>query len=328
MQAPNRRPIARLLFAISGATFLGLGCGGRALFTPDPVETGGASGSLSTGGTVSAGNSSSSGGTSAAGGTSAGSGSIDPGEPLVNACGGAQLLFVIPRTMVQESKYEGRIHYALIGTVGYSGALQGYWGKLDVGVLFFARSQIGNEVTCPIVNSVAPAKYTDMQIGSLMISTYKEFEDLPQAKVNSPLPEAIAAAVALLKGRNRHLVLITTGAPDRCLETDGPCAVDPSIKAVQDANELGITTHVIGTDGTDRLNAPGDDQGYETYLAQLANAGVGKPVKRSAVFETQCRDKPTTATYSDRNGDARAYRTQGSGSIDAGIIEILKSICP
>lgn len=273
------------------------------------------------------------GGVTATAGASSIGGALDLGDPIVNACNGAQLLFVIPRSMVQDFQYEGRVHTILIGVVGYSGALMGYWSKIDVGALFFARSQVGNEVTCPIVSSVAPAINNNMQIGRLITSNWEDYAANPQAKINAPVPEAIAAAARSLKGRNRHLVLITTGAPDSCQQTDSPCAVDPSVKAVQEANKLGVTTHVIGADGTDRLNAPGDDQGYETYLTQLANAGVGKPVKKSAVFDTQCKNEPTTAMYSDSSGDARAYRaknygTVNPGTIDAAIIDILKSICP
>ncbi len=223
------------------------------------------------------------------------------------------------------------VHNALVGTNGYSGAIAGYWGKLDVGALFLVRRQSGDQVECPVVTSIAPGVHTLMPIANLITSSQNDFQAaaVAQTKVNSPVPEAVAAAASLLTGGSRHLVLITTGAPDSCLETNGKCAVDPSIKAVQDARSLGITTHVIGVGNTDNLSTASDKHGYETYVAQLANAGAGKPVKKSAVFDAECSGKPATAVYSTgANGDAHAHHTERVGEIDAAIVDILKSICP
>jgi len=318
-----------------------LGCGGKSLVIDDRGEATSASGSTSIGGTSSAGGSSNSGGETtsagalatggaiAVGGAIAAGGSPAPDKPVVNACNGAQIVLVIQRSLFgRGSKYENGVHITLVGVVGYSGALSGYWSKLDVGALFFAGQQTDDQLRCPIMSSVVPQANSSTLINQLMDSNYDEYAANSQATMTAPVPQAISAAASLLRGSNRHLVLITQGAPSNCGQTSDGCAVDASIKAVQDANQLGITTHVIGLGTTDELNVPGDDQGYDTYLNQLANAGVGQPVQRSVGSDTRCKDGSTQATYSDANGDTRAYRSEHDGIGDAAIIDILKKLCP
>ena len=131
-----------------------------------------------------------------------------------------------------------------------------------------------------------------------------------------------------LSGTARHVVLITTGVADTCSETDNPCLMDPSIKAVQDAQKAGITTHVIGMGDTGLLDTGNDQDGYQTYLKQLANAGAGKSVKKSAAFDEKCSDDKARATYSNDDGDAKAYRAESTSDVKAAVAEIFKSICP
>jgi hypothetical protein len=85
---------------------------------------------------------------------------------------------------------------------------------------------------------------------------------------------------------------------------------------------------VIGLGDTGLLDTQNDQDGYQTYLKQLANAGLGKPVKKSSAFDDKCSDDGAKATYSPDNGDAKAYRAESSGDVRSAVAEILKGICP
>ena len=122
--------------------------------------------------------------------------------------------------------------------------------------------------------------------------------------------------------------VVRIGVADTCSETDNPCLMDPSIKAVQDAQKAGITTHVIGMGDTGLLDTGNDQDGYQTYLKQLANAGAGKSVKKSAAFDEKCSDDKARAIYSNDDGDAKAYRAESTSDVKAAVAEIFKSICP
>jgi hypothetical protein len=260
-----------------------------------------------------------------------GTGGHGTGGGSATACAGAQLLFVIQRsgTMFEQpdadANYWDMVRDAVAGT---DGALSAYWDKLDAGALFFVRVQ--DDDTCPVVSSAAPklAAMTSLtDLFTMNESAYQELKD-SDSKMDAPVPEAITAAAATLSGSARHLVLITTGVGDTCDDTDDECLMDPAIKAVQDAQKMGVTTHVIGLGNTDLLNTASDKSGYQTYLSQLANAGAGKPVKKSSAFDDNCSDGDAKAQYADGGGDAHAYRAENTGDIKQALDEILKTVCP
>jgi hypothetical protein len=71
-----------------------------------------------------------------------------------------------------------------------------------------------------------------------------------------------------------------------------------------------------------------DDDGYATYLAQLANAGAGKPVKMSAAYDEDCGDDDATATYAESSGDAQAYRAESVADLKTALAAVLQQVCP
>jgi hypothetical protein len=294
----------------------------------------GATAGSGAGGNAAAG-SSSAGGSSAggAGGSSSGSGSgggsISHSEP----CGGAQVLLVIQRSgaMFEEpdgdSKYWDMVQQAAAAP---DGALAGYAEKLQLGALFFVRLNEDAGSSCPVVSSAAPQSGGLLPLTDLFDGNASAYAALAEqdTKMDAPVPEALAAAANMLSGNARHIVLITTAVPDTCSLSDSNCTVDPAIKAVQDAQQKGVTTHVIGLGNTDNLNAGDDQDGYQTYLGQLANAGVGKSVAMSQVFDEDCSNShPSTAKYSVTSGDAHAYRADTAGDVKAALDEILSDIC-
>jgi hypothetical protein len=104
---------------------------------------------------------------------------------------------------------------------------------------------------------------------------------------------------------------------------------DPTIKAVQDAHARGVTTHVIGLGDTPNLDYPPDTLGYEAYLAGLANAGTGQPVKMYEGAKLECfYSTPGVATYSETSGTAKAYQATNAADVKSAVSEILSSICP
>ncbi|RYZ08679.1 MAG: hypothetical protein EOO73_07445 [Myxococcales bacterium] len=210
------------------------------------------------------------------------------------------------------------------------GAVAPYASRLSVGALFFVRLQYEEDMACPVVSSQSPASSALMPLRTLFETNATAYESLADesAKMDAPVPEAISAAAALLTGSAKHLVLISTGVPDTCEDADTICAVDPAIKAVQDASAAGVTTHVIGLGDAGGLNLGGDDDGYGTYLAQLANAGAGKPVKKSPAFEDSCSDEDAKATYAETVGDAQAHRAESAADVKSAVSAILQKICP
>jgi len=147
-------------------------------------------------------------------------------------------------------------------------------------------------------------------------------------KMDAPVAEAVAAAAGLLSGTpGGHIVLITTAVPDTCTAADTTCTVDATIKAVQDARTNGVTTHVIGLGDTPNLDYLTTD-GYENYLKQLANSGVGQPVKLGESYPYLCPAAPTVATYSQDSGTAVAHQAMTSTDVKLAVTQILSSICP
>lgn len=278
-----------------------------------------------TGGSSSAG--SSGGGTGAASNAGTGGGPTEPGQ-----CGGAQVLLVIQRSGVMfEEPSEEESYFAMVKTAvtGDGGIATSFGEKLDLGALFFVRLQ-EEGMACPVVSSAPPQPAALMPLNDLFSGNESAYQALAdeQAKMDAPVPEAIAAAPALLTGASRHIVLITTAVPDSCDLADSNCTVDLAIKAVQDAKSQGVTTHVIGLGDTGSLDASDDDDGYATYLSQLANAGAGEPVAMSGAFDEQCGDRDATATYGEANGAAQAHRVESTADLRSALEQILSRVCP
>ncbi|MDF3068842.1 MAG: hypothetical protein K0R38_4443 [Polyangiaceae bacterium] len=276
---------------------------------------------IANGGDVGGGGSGGSGATAGNGGTGAGS-----------ACG-AQVVFVIQRSGAMFEQPEGETSYWSMvqsAVAAEDGAVGPYASRLSVGASFFVRLQYDQDMACPVVSSQAPTSAALMALRTLFDTNEAAYQSLADenAKMDAPVAEAVSSAAALLTSGTKHLVLVSTGVPDTCDEADTICAVDPAIKAVQAASAGGVTTHVVGLGNTDALNNGGDEDGYGTYLAQLANAGAGKPVKKSRAFEDGCSDESATATYGESSGDAQAYRAESAAEVKAAVAAILQKICP
>jgi hypothetical protein len=271
-------------------------------------------------------------GGSSSGGSSGAVAGGSAGGSTNSACNGAQVLFVIQRSGAMFEQPDGDTNYWTMvkdAVTADDGALAAFSGKLDVGALFFVR--VPDEgMACPVVSSAAPAAAALMPLRDLFATNASAYEalDSENTKMDAPVPEAVAAGAKMLTGTARHLVLITTAVPDSCTLSDSNCTVDLAIKAVQDASQQGVTTHVIGLGNTDSLDDGDDQDGYQTYLNQLANAGTGKSVKVSPAFEQDCGDEDATATYGEQNGDAHAYRAESAADIKSAVAEILQTICP
>jgi hypothetical protein len=127
--------------------------------------------------------------------------------------------------------------------------------------------------------------------------------------------------------------------PDTCTKLDGPCGIDATLKALQDAKLAGVTTHVIGLGDDIQFNpaASGRDpeKGYEEYLQQLANAGIGKALGPDT-FEHKLQDyvcdgatvATLTATYGGTAGEAKFYQAKTATEVKTAVAEILAGICP
>lgn len=281
-------------------------------------------------GAVAAGSGGSGGSSAGAAGGSAGSAG---GASTPSQCGGVQVLLVIQRSGAMfeepssEESYFGMVRSAVTGADGVAAS---YGSKLELGALFFVRLDEDRGMSCPVVSSSPPQAAAQTPLEDLFSGNESSYEALAdeQAKMDAPVPEAVAAAAALLSGASRHVVLITTAVPDSCTLSDSNCTVDLAVKAVQDAQSQGVTTHVIGLGDTGNLDASDDDEGYATYLRQLANAGAGQPVAMSAAFDEQCGDHDATASYADASGTAEPYRAESAAELKSALTQILTELCP
>jgi hypothetical protein len=255
----------------------------------------------------------------------------DPGSDPGADCNTARVLFVIQRSGAMfelptlQANYWSMVENAIAGE---QGAAAPFEARLDMGALFFVR-RTSVAVACPTVSSMSPKLSSMTELLALFDQNFNAYmaEGLG-SKLDAPTAEAVTAASALLSGSNRHLVLISTAVPDTCTVVDNNCATDPAIKAVQDAHTQGVTTHVIGLGDTPNLDYA-DKNGYEAYLAALANAGAGLPVKMYDGIKFQCFPvTPGTATYSETSGTAKAYQATDAISVKSAVSEILSSICP
>jgi hypothetical protein len=324
---------------------------------------GGASGGNGVGGSASDAGAGA-GGKLGAGGSSGGSAGVQGGSGGTQgggSCGGAQVVFLIQRSGALfeqpfqsssvptplEASYFGFLQAALSGDAS---AAKPYTGKLPIGVsfLFAARDQVSaTPAVCPELVTTAPSSSFD---GALSAAFGKAAADhtalvmTAKMKAEAPVPESIASAVAAWSGASgpRHLVLVTTAMPDTCVKFDGPCGIDATVKAVQDAKAAGVTTHVIGLGDDNMFNASTTPQptptetGYEDYLQQLANAGSGKPLGPDTL-EHNLQDyvctgstavAALTASYGGTTGDAKYYQVKTATDAKSAVADILGKICP
>lgn len=277
------------------------------------------------------------------------------------SCGGAQVVFLIQRSgalfeqplqttgvpVPLEASYFGFVQAALVGD---GSVAKSFAGKLPIGVsfLFAARDQVSSlPATCPQLVTTAPSLQFATTLATAFSQAAADHRALvmtAKQKAEAPVPESITSAVAAWSGVSgaRHLVLVTAAMPDTCTQFDGPCGIDATVKAVQDAQAAGVTTHVIGLGDDNMFNYASSDPepvavqtGYEEYLQQLANAGSGKPVG-SATMEHKLQDyvcngssvAALTASYSDAAGDAKYYQVMTATDAKAAVADILANICP
>src|SRR6478735_612895 len=277
------------------------------------------------------------------------------------SCGGAQVLFLIQRSgalfeqpgvvntgevLPLAASYFGFLQAALSGE---GSATQPYRGKLPIGVSFMFAARDLNvsplPAVCPQLTATAPSLQFDAALSTAFTQGAADHAALVSAKQKeeAPVPEAIANVVASwsVASGPRHLVLITAGMPDTCTKFDGPCGIDATAKAVQDAKAAGVTTHVIGLGHDLSFNYTITDPdlvttqtGYEEYLQQLANAGSGKPLGAAMVEKLGdyvCNgDVPATltASYTGAPGDAKYYEVKTATDAKTAVADILANICP
>jgi len=330
------------------------GAGNAAGSNSGGSSQGGTSG-IGAGGTSSGGSAGKASGGSA-GTTQGGAGGTQGGD----SCGGAQVLFLIQRSgalfegpglantgemLPLDLSYFGFLRAAFSGP---DSVAKPYLGKLPMRVsfLFAARDLLVSPLpaVCPQLAETAPNLQFDAQLNAVFAQGYSDHLALSTAKlkVEAPVPEAIGSAVASWSaaGGARHLVLIFMGMPDTCNQFDGPCGLDATVKAVQDANAAGVITHVIGLGHDIAFNYPSKADpgvlvitGNEDYLQQLANAGSGKSVGPANVQQIQAYTSSAcgstlAATYSTAPGDAKYYQVLTATDAKTAVAGVLADICP
>lgn len=257
-----------------------------------------------------------------------------PDEP--EACSStADVLFLIPHDsgmFDHPSPEHSYLMMAKEALVGPEGELAAFQGRLQMGGIFFA-----DRGTCPSAAYAKPgsAVVTDIADYFDQLFDSREMWTGPDYRSYEPVKDAVEYAADQLEGNNRHVVLLTTGFPDTC--ADGPdyvCLTDPTVRALQDAYAKGITTHVIGLGDAPDLDHSYSEyetpDSYERYLAQLANAGSGQPVRQLLEYPSNsCAldGVRPVAAFSDSSGTGSAYQAKSAADIALAVRAILGSIC-
>jgi hypothetical protein len=130
-------------------------------------------------------------------------------------------------------------------------------------------------------------------------------------------------------------VLVTDGESSTCETTDPQCGSDESIKAVQDARALGITTFVIGI-GDPAEPGGGCDKSWgrcgADFMQDMANAGEGLPVHappEELKYQACTPTHTLAASYaaaSDAPGTATYYAAKDAADLDAAFRAVLSSV--
>jgi hypothetical protein len=240
---------------------------------------------------------------------------------LIQASGS---MFEMPTTA---APYWGMVSDAISGPSSVAAPLQ---AKLPMGALFFYRETGVTGSMCPLTSSIPVTTNAVANLAVGFQTAAATYATAMKFKLDSPVAEAEASAVtALGAGTGAHIVLIMTGVPDTCGNlVDSPCSVDSVFKAVQNAYQAGVITHVVGLgDNTQFDELTGDTSGYETFLQMVANAGKGQNIKEFPAQLGACGGSQL-ATYSQTAGTARYYQGTTADTVASAIQGILTEICP
>jgi cysteine-rich repeat protein len=194
--------------------------------------------------------------------------------------------------LIDRSGTMSRGHWDAVGNAlsAEAGLLEAFDNQLRLGFLAFR----GVEGLCPELSAaLAPLSGTSQVIAESYPASATSGDD-------TPLSEAIEAAVELVGGvGNRHIVLVTNADPDSCEVINPQCGYDQAIAAVQDAADDEVTTHVVGLEGG----------GLSPWFGQaLANAGVGMGVRREqAIDDCENQEGNSIADYDQDANETALY---------------------
>jgi len=147
-----------------------------------------------------------------------------------------------------------------------SGVLPAIASRARLGLTFYTSVDGNRGGACPLLVEVPPAVDNGPELATKYLAT-----EIGNQEDDTPTPESVRAVAeelaALPDPGPKAIVLATDGEPDTCDDPDAHDAATNalSVKAVRDALERGITTHVISV---------GNDVG-QAHLEELARAGVG-----------------------------------------------------
>lgn len=148
-----------------------------------------------------------------------------------------------------------------------SDMLDKYASSMDITVTTF--HQITAQASCEVLTS-SNSPLAANGLASFLAdeaAAHEAYVD-EEMKVDAPVPDAVEAAAGSLTGSSdRYLLLVLSGNPDSCAQTDSYCVGEPAVEAVEDAYAAGVKTKVL------YLGAP--FAGMEGYPQGLANAGAG-----------------------------------------------------
>ncbi|WP_437491732.1 vWA domain-containing protein [Sorangium sp. So ce1014] len=185
----------------------------------------------------------------------------------------------------------------------------GYWAPLQTAVLNVVESLQANvRFGFLTFTGVAPAQcplLTGTDVIALnshadIAAAYEEASVRPAQKLETPTgmtfnETVIPDLVAFGEPGPKYILFVTDGEPDRCDDGPSVCARDDVVGAVQSAYTQGIGTFVFGL----------GDGDFAEHLQDLANAGVGQPVRRPQNTQQDCFTG--AGTYADAGGSAMYY---------------------
>jgi hypothetical protein len=235
-------------------------------------------------------------------------------DPIVSTCDKPRVILLMQRSGAMfENDWWGALTQALTGS---ESLITKYQGKLDLGVSLYHRETGSDDSTCPLFSEEAPpAAISNVKV---LMDNAAQANDTTLAKIDAPVPEAIAAAESELSGSGTppFIVLVTTSMPDTCNMADTPCSVDPVIASVQSAYAAGVGTYVLGL-----ADAQFPLQPY--MLQAIANAGTGQAVETLPVEVGEGSCGASQGSYAELGGNATAYIAETHDDVAAGLDSIL-----
>lgn len=211
--------------------------------------------------------------------------------------------------------------------------------KIRFGFTSYRGSKTVNDPACPNLFEVEYQLDNYDAINTQYMQQSQEWKagdkwETPTGAAIRKAAEKLAAFEADPPGP-KYIVLVTDGNPNTCAALDPQCGSDESIKAVQDAQLMGIGTFAVGIGdiiaGNTGCEAAWGRCGV-LHLQDIANAGQGLPVQAppdQLKYQACTPTQMLAATYAAPTatpGAAKYFTAADAGELETAMKGLLSSV--